>query len=319
MYATAADDFADFTDYDLADYDFAGGEADDAADDADHGVTGTCAYCGADFILDGAIEIFVDARGERRLEWRGCCASAQSIVERFGVEELLGASWEEVAAGLAGGQIQRVEAGQAVVRGREVELADSDGLIVERLETEIVTGGAAQAELFQRIDDEHRHHHAPRGWHFGVVARRGALVVGVVTCGRPVSRHLQAQGCVEVTRCCVFGDERLKRDVASALYRAAFREYVRRGCTWTTQRGQTSTFTKLITYTLPSESGASLRAAGFTDEGAAGGGSWDRAARARGDHAPTDVKVRWSLAFPAPKAPRGPAGSAARNVRSAAA
>lgn len=271
----------------------------------------TCAACGADWIIDGCIEVYAHEDGTRELAWCNCCEAAQAEYECGGIEGITGKTFEALVMELVGGDVQRVEAGQEVTRGREVELADADGLIVEKLTTEIVTGGAAQAELFKLIDGNHRHHDAPRGWHFGVVARRGALVVGVVTCGRPVSRHLQAQGCVEVTRCCVFGDDRLKRDVASALYRAAFREYVRRDCTWTTEKGKTSVFSKLITYTLPTESGASLRAAGFQDEGAAGGGSWARAARPREAKAPVDVKTRWSLPLPAP---RGASKGAAKAV-----
>lgn len=52
-------------------------------------------------------------------------------------------------------------------------------------------------------------------------------------------------------------------------------------------------YRRLVTYTLPTEGGASLRGAGWTLIGEAGGGSWDRRSRARVDEHPTQVKLRW--------------------------
>jgi hypothetical protein len=258
--------------------------------------------CGLDILIDGVLDIDVDpATGARYLNFRGCCEEGAAMVESWGVEEVLGCSYEEACAEVLGVEPQRVEAGQAIRRGREEELAEADGLLVDKLEVEVATG-AAQGFVFDRVLEHHRHHgkKRPSGWHFGLIARRGSVVVGVAICGRPVSRHLQAQGYVEVTRCCTWGDDRLKRDVASALYRAAVREYERRGCVWTTREGRTTTLTTLVTYTLQGESGGSLRGAGFQDEGAAGGGSWARTDRPRVDHAPTEPKNRWTIALRAP-------------------
>lgn len=52
-------------------------------------------------------------------------------------------------------------------------------------------------------------------------------------------------------------------------------------------------YRRLVTYTLPAEGGASLRGAGWTCLGRAGGGSWFRRARPRVDTHPTQVKMRW--------------------------
>ena len=52
-------------------------------------------------------------------------------------------------------------------------------------------------------------------------------------------------------------------------------------------------YRKVITYTLPEESGASLRAVGWARLGVAGGGSWHRAARPRTGTGPTQEKIRW--------------------------
>ena len=58
--------------------------------------------------------------------------------------------------------------------------------------------------------------------------------------------------------------------------------------------GQAMGYKRIITYTLPEEGGASLRASGWIEEGQAGGGSWNRPSRGRIDTAPTSIKTRWS-------------------------
>jgi hypothetical protein len=54
-------------------------------------------------------------------------------------------------------------------------------------------------------------------------------------------------------------------------------------------------YRKLITYTLPEEGGASLRASGFTLIGEAGGGRWNRPGRPASDSHPLGKKLRWEL------------------------
>jgi len=58
--------------------------------------------------------------------------------------------------------------------------------------------------------------------------------------------------------------------------------------------GASMGYLKIITYTLPEEGGASLRASGWIEEGEAGGGSWSRPSRHREDNAPISIKTRWS-------------------------
>jgi hypothetical protein len=91
---------------------------------------------------------------------------------------------------------------------------------------------------------------------------------------------------VEVTRCCTLGDERSK-NAASMLYATARRAAAAIG------------YAKIITYTLDSEEGTSLRAAGWEEDGLAGGGSWSRPSRARENktEAPTTKKRRHSVAL----------------------
>lgn len=58
------------------------------------------------------------------------------------------------------------------------------------------------------------------------------------------------------------------------------------------------------TYTLPGECGASLRAAGFVDQGETSGGEWDRASRRRGAAVNAEKKRRWMRAL-RPTTPTG--------------
>ncbi len=54
----------------------------------------------------------------------------------------------------------------------------------------------------------------------------------------------------------------------------------------------------IITYTLISEPGTSLHAAGWWRDAETDGGSWDRLSRNRTDKHPTEPKVRWRAAKP---------------------
>ena len=83
----------------------------------------------------------------------------------------------------------------------------------------------------------------------------------------------------EVTRCCTDGT----RNACSILYAAAWRAARAMG------------YRRLITYTLPEEGGASLRASGFRLLGEAGGGSWNSPARPRVDTHPTQGKLAWEV------------------------
>jgi hypothetical protein len=71
------------------------------------------------------------------------------------------------------------------------------------------------------------------------------------------------------------------RNACSALYAAAWRAASAIG------------YRRLVTYTLPSEGGASLRGAGWKCTGEAGGGSWARPSRPRVDMHPMQQKMRW--------------------------
>lgn len=119
------------------------------------------------------------------------------------------------------------------------------------------------------VAQHHRHHKPVIGHKFSIAAADGEVVRGVAIVGRPVARSLDNGWTLEVNRCCTDG----AKNACSMLYGAAWRAAKALG------------FRRLITYTLPVEGGASLRAAGWTLLGERGGGNWNTPARPRVDTA----------------------------------
>lgn len=99
------------------------------------------------------------------------------------------------------------------------------------------------------VENFHRHNKAPQGGLFAVGASDGHTLCGVGIVGRPVSRILQDGFTAEVTRCCV--KDNAPKGTPSAIYAALWRAAKALG------------WRRLITYTLQTESGASLRGAGW--------------------------------------------------------
>lgn len=123
----------------------------------------------------------------------------------------------------------------------------------------------------------HRHHPPVVGHKFSLACVDGERVCGVAVVGRPVSRMLDNGLTLEVTRVATDGTV----NACSALYGAARRATFALG------------YKRLVTYTLASESGSSLKAAGWRCLGEAGGGSWSRRSRPRVDMAPNERKFCW--------------------------
>jgi hypothetical protein len=123
----------------------------------------------------------------------------------------------------------------------------------------------------------HRHHKPPVGGLFAVGVAIGELIHGVAIVGRPVARGNQDGWTAEVTRVATDG----ARNACSMLYAACWRAARALG------------YRKLITYTLVSESGASLRAAGWRTVGEVRGRSWSCESRPRVDRHPLQNKLRW--------------------------
>lgn len=130
------------------------------------------------------------------------------------------------------------------------------------------------------ITKYHRHHPPPQGWKFGIAINDGQEVVGVVTVGRPVARHMDDTYTLEVTRCCV--KDGIKNG-CSKLYQAAWRAAKALG------------YKKLITYTLKAETGTSLKASNWKTISETKGGSWSSNKRPRVDKFPTGQKRLWRI------------------------
>lgn len=126
----------------------------------------------------------------------------------------------------------------------------------------------------------HRHHVPVVGHKFSLGAVKDGAVVGAVIVGRPVSRMRDDGRTLEVTRCVTDGT----KNACSFLYGAAARAAFALG------------YTRIGTYTLPQEGGASLRGAGWQLLGERGGGSWSRDERPRVDKHPTQGKLLWERA-----------------------
>jgi len=95
----------------------------------------------------------------------------------------------------------------------------------------------------------HRHNKAPKFGLFAVGVSDGNELVGVAIVNRPVARMLDDGETVEVTRCCV--NDKAPKGACSFLYARCW------------QAAKALGWKKIITYTLQSESGASLRGAGW--------------------------------------------------------
>ena len=102
-------------------------------------------------------------------------------------------------------------------------------------------------------------------------------LVGVAIVGRPVSRYLDNGLTLEVNRLCTDGT----KNACSFLYAAAWRAARAMG------------YRKIVTYILDTESGASLRAAGWKCAGLAGGKRWTGSRRPAADLYPAQMKYRY--------------------------
>lgn len=115
---------------------------------------------------------------------------------------------------------------------------------------ELVPVNLTEARRF--VYGHHRHNKATVGWRFGTGLAIDGELVGVAIVGRPTSQELAGREprTVEITRCTTTGE----KNACSQLYGAACR------------MAQSGGYTAAITYTLESEPGTSLEAAGFVRE-----------------------------------------------------
>ncbi len=127
------------------------------------------------------------------------------------------------------------------------------------------------------VAEHHRHHKPTAGHKFSIALSNGSEIVGVAIVGRPVSRYLDDGWTLEVNRLCTTGE----KNACSMLYAAAARAAKAMG------------YRRIITYTLDTEPGTSLRAAGWSCAGSAGGERWTGQRYPAADLYPAQMKLRY--------------------------
>lgn len=143
-----------------------------------------------------------------------------------------------------------------------------------------------RTEARRWIWEHHRHNVPPTGWLGAVAIEDDGRLCAVGTLGRPVGAGLQDGVTAEITRCCTDGT----KNAASMVYARLARAAAAYG------------YTSVVTSTLASEPGTSLRAAGFERESEPRArAEWvrsDGAMRVQRDlfgneRRPTEPVVRW--------------------------
>lgn len=130
------------------------------------------------------------------------------------------------------------------------------------------------------VAKHHRHNKPVRGHKFSIGAEINGELVGVAICGRPIARMLDNGKTLEVYRVCTDGTF----NTTSFLYARCRRI------------SQLLGYEKIITYTLKSESGSSLKAVNATPEAETKAQGWSRENRKR-EHQEvyTQEKIRWAI------------------------
>ena len=137
----------------------------------------------------------------------------------------------------------------------------------------------------------HRHNKPTNGHKWSIAAYDGDRLCGVAICGKPVARLLDDGLTIEIRRVCTDGTY----NACSILYGACARIAKEMG------------YKRIVTYTLKSEPGTSLKASGYLCVGEAGGGGWNRPNRERVNVQTTlfgeevkyseETKIRWEKRF----------------------
>ena len=132
----------------------------------------------------------------------------------------------------------------------------------------------------------YRHNAAPQGHKFsiGLFSPSEDTYIGVAIASIPKARHLNDGFTLEINRVCC---DPAFSNACSKLYGAAIKA------------GKAMGYTRFITYTLPEESGSSIKAVGFRLDGIVPEreGGWRRGGRVRSSpcRAPAGPKLRWIL------------------------
>jgi len=113
------------------------------------------------------------------------------------------------------------------------------------------------------VAKHHRHVPPSRVWKFGTSVVLGDEVVGVVMVGPPIAPRFNDGLTLEVLRCCSDGTPHVPSMLLATAWKAA----------------RALGYYRMITYTREHESGASLRATGFTEVKSSPIDSWPKAPR----------------------------------------
>lgn len=133
-------------------------------------------------------------------------------------------------------------------------------------------------EASEFVKQYHRHNIPPVGGKFAVACYDDDRLCGVAICGRPTARRSDNGTTLEIYRNCTDGT----RNACSKLYGACARIAWDMG------------YDRIVTYTLASENGASLKASNFLFEGEAGGLAWTGERHRNHYVSPEEMKNRWA-------------------------
>ena len=141
------------------------------------------------------------------------------------------------------------------------------------------------------VQENHRHNLPTNGHKYSISCYENGRLCGVAIAGQPIARKLDDGLTIEIRRVCTDGT----KNACSILYGACSRVAKEMG------------YKRIITYTLKSEPGTSLKASGFKNMGEAGGVSWDQPGRHReisqitifGEQRkyPEEKKIRWEKRY----------------------
>lgn len=141
------------------------------------------------------------------------------------------------------------------------------------------------------VAQHHRHNQPTNGHKWSLACYDGERLCGVAIAGQPIARKLDDGLTIEVRRVCTDGTY----NACTKLYGACARVAKEMG------------YRRIITYTLQSEPGTSLKASGWTNCGEAGGTSWNVPSRPRDEFQetlfgverkyPNERKIRWEKKF----------------------
>ena len=141
------------------------------------------------------------------------------------------------------------------------------------------------------VAQNHRHNIPTNGHKWSLAVYDGDRLCGVAIVGQPVARKLDDGTTIEIRRVCTDGTY----NACSILYGACAAVARDMG------------YKRVITYTLISEPGTSLKASGFMNCGECGGRSWNQPSRPREETMitlfgeqkkySTEKKIRWEKHF----------------------